>query len=132
MVGYPFKTKKRITSSFEAHKARTPPSVAPGTDFGSNRGTAILAPISGTIQRCYWREGGGRSLWIVGEGVKVYVAHMSQVTTLTGEWVKEGDKVGEVGSSGHCSGPHAHISVQIKNKNGVYAWVDPMTMMEAP
>ena len=132
MVGYPFKTKKWITSSFEDHKARTPPSTAPGTDFGAGKGTAILSPISGTIQRCYWRSGGGRSLWIQGDKIRIYIAHMSQVSKLTSEQVREGNKVGEVGSTGHSTRPHLHLSVQIMNQRGVYAWIDPMMVMKAP
>ena len=131
MVRYPFKTQ-RITSSFEEHKARTPPSTAPGTDFGAALGTPIVAPISGTVQRCYWRSGGGRSLWIQGDGIKVYLAHLSQVSRLTGERVRIGQKVGEVGSSGNSTGPHLHFSVQVKNKRGRYAWVDPMSVMTLP
>ena len=129
---YPFATEKRITSSFDAHKARTPPSTAPGTDFGANRGTPIRAPIAGDIVGCHWRDGGGRSLWIYGEGVKVYVAHMSQVSRLNGERVRAGQKVGEVGTTGHSTGPHLHLSLQVKNNRGVYAWADPMDYMTAP
>jgi murein DD-endopeptidase MepM/ murein hydrolase activator NlpD len=129
---YPFQEEKRITSSFEDHKARTPPSTAPGTDFGARTGTAILAPIAGTVEGCQWREGGGRSLWIQGDGVRVYVAHMSQVSRLTHERVKAGQKVGEVGSTGHSTGPHLHLSLQVKNARGVYAWVDPMEYMQPP
>ena len=129
---YPFATEKPITSSFEAHKARTPPSTAPGTDFGARTGTAILAPIAGTVTRCYWRDAGGRSLWIQGDGVRVYVAHMSQVARLNYERVEAGQKVGEVGSTGHSTGPHLHLSLQVKNQRGVYAWVDPMEHMAAP
>ena len=129
VIAYPFETEKHITSSFEDHKARTPPSTAPGTDFGANTGTPILAPISGTIQRCYWRTGGGRSSWIQGEGIRVYIAHMSQVTRLTGETVEAGQKVGEVGNTGYSFGAHLHLSVQVRNKRGVYAWMDPESLL---
>jgi murein DD-endopeptidase MepM/ murein hydrolase activator NlpD len=57
---------------------------------------------------------------------------MSQVARLQYEHVEAGQKVGEVGSTGHSTGPHLHLSLQVRNKRGVFAWVDPMAYMQPP
>ena len=45
---------------------------------------------------------------------------LSTFTVVEGSWVKKGDTIGFVGSTGHSSGPHLHIEAQ---ENGVK--VDP-------
>ena len=128
---YPFKAKKRVTSSFQGHLARTPPSTAPGTDFGADWGEPVYAPIAGTINAARWWGAGGRAMWIHWthdpQNVRVYLAHLSSVVTLSHERVEAGDLVGFVGSTGNSTGPHLHLSFKLQGR-----WVDPMEYMEEP
>lgn len=124
---WPFLRAWPISSTFAEHKQRKPPSTAPGIDIAAPHGRPIRAPLTGAIKDCRWRAAGGRSMWIVSGEWKVYLAHMSSVVMLSGESCRAGDVVGYVGSTGHSTGPHLHLSVQKEGK-----WVAPMPYMEMP
>lgn len=127
---YPFARKWPVSSTYADHKARTPPSTMPGTDIAAPRGTPILSPIAGVVCGAKYRSAGGRSFWIEGDGVKVYLAHLSMVGALDGELVLAGDVVGLVGSTGRSTGPHLHLSAYVFNKRSVWARVDPETLWD--
>jgi murein DD-endopeptidase MepM/ murein hydrolase activator NlpD len=128
---FPLPLRARITSTFADHKGRTPPSQAPGVDFGCGVGTEVRAWAKGKVVRSRWSQGGGRSLWIQhGGGIKTYYAHLNCAYVLEGENVKSGQKIGETGNTGRTTGPHLHFSVVRK---GTY--VDPekfLVFEEAP
>jgi murein DD-endopeptidase MepM/ murein hydrolase activator NlpD len=123
-LSYPFLKAWPVSSSYADHLNRKPPSTAPGIDLAVPEGRPIRAPIAGKVTNCYWRKAGGRSLWIVGDKYKVYLAHMSVVARLSGERVEVGDTVGQVGSTGNSTGPHLHLSVQRAGR-----YVDPEPLL---
>jgi murein DD-endopeptidase MepM/ murein hydrolase activator NlpD len=101
-----------ITSDFQAHKDRDPPSSMPGLDFGCPVGTEVRAWAGGRVHRSRWSAGGGRSLWIQhAQGIRTYYAHLRCAYVLEGETVSAGQKIGESGSTGRATGPHLHFSV---------------------
>jgi hypothetical protein len=119
---YPLGKRWGLTSTFQQHKQRNPPSNAPGIDVGCPRGTPVQAMANGRVIRSRYTTRGGRSLWIEHSGgVKTYYAHLRAAHVLEGETVTRGQKIGESGSTGKVTGPHLHFSVV---KNGQY--VNPM------
>lgn len=52
---------------------------------------------------------------------KAYYAHMGSVTVKNGQYVKKGQIIGYIGSTGRSTGPHLHFGIMKNN-----AWVDPM------
>jgi len=40
-------------------------------------------------------------------------AHMKQIEVVTGQWLDTGDVLGQVGLTGHASGPHLHFEVRL-------------------
>jgi hypothetical protein len=118
---YPFEKEWPISCDFAGHLARTPPSNAPGIDFAAPGGTPILAIAAGIIRGVRLRPLGGRSLWIDhGDRHQSYYAHLRCLCALNGERVEQGDVIGHVGSTGHSSGNHLHLSC----KRGS-VWLDP-------
>jgi murein DD-endopeptidase MepM/ murein hydrolase activator NlpD len=114
---WPLEKRCPITSSFEAHKKRTPPSSAPGIDLGCPVGTEVRAWAAGKVTRSRWSKGGGRALWINhGKGIQTYYAHLNCVHVLEGESVSLGQKIGESGNTGNTTGPHLHFSVIKRRK----------------
>lgn len=87
-----------------------------GIDLACNSGTPILAPADGKVEYAGWKEGLGIMVKIDhGHGYATIFGHMSKNLARTGDKVHRGDLIGEVGSTGHSTGPHLHYEVW---KNG--------------
>lgn len=84
-----------------------------GTDIAAPTGTPILAAADGTVVIASYNEGG--------YGFYVKIKHNNTFSTLyghcsvlnvsTGQTVKQGQKIAEVGSTGYSTGPHCHFEV---------------------
>jgi len=88
-----------------------------GIDVAGRKGTRILAPFSGTA----WTmedERGGLMIAIAREKDLLVFMHCEQRFYLNGQAIMEGDPIASVGSSGHTTGPHVHITAGKIAKNG--------------
>jgi murein DD-endopeptidase MepM/ murein hydrolase activator NlpD len=61
-----------------------------------------------------------------GHGLFTTYSHLSQVSVLTGEPVRKGQLIGQVGATGRVTGPHLHWAVHLAG-----ARVDPLSLMWA-
>jgi peptidoglycan hydrolase-like protein with peptidoglycan-binding domain len=88
-----------------------------GIDFPVAFGTPIHAAGVGTTVFAGWNSGGYGNLVVVQHrlGYTTWYAHMSSITTHTGEHVQGGTRLGLVGSTGHSTGPHLHFEVRLNN-----------------
>ena len=118
----------RITSSFSyrrwhpiLHRYRP----HHGTDFGARRGTPLLAVNEGKVIYAGWMRGYGKVTKIKHAGgyVSLY-AHQSRIRVKRGQYVKKGQIIGYVGSTGRSTGPHLHFGLM---KNG--RWINPMKVL---
>jgi murein DD-endopeptidase MepM/ murein hydrolase activator NlpD len=93
-----------------------------GIDLGAAYGTPIAAAASGTVIYAGWMEGYG-NLTVIdhGGGLSTAYGHQSHIAVSIGEQVAQGQIIGNVGSTGHSTGPHLHFEVRV---NG--APVDPL------
>jgi endonuclease/exonuclease/phosphatase family metal-dependent hydrolase len=85
-----------------------------GTDLSVGCGTAVLAATAGTVIVVTDQTWSGR--WLVqvttGEGkLTTWYAHMQALTVASGDDVKAGQQIGEVGDEGNSSGCHLHFEV---------------------
>jgi len=88
-----------------------------GIDIAANFGSTISAALDGTVNYAAWEEGYGNVIKIDnGSGIETTYAHCSVIMVKKGEVVKRGIKIGEVGSTGHSTGPHLHFEVRINGK----------------
>jgi len=88
-----------------------------GIDVAGRKGTRILAPFSGTA----WTmedERGGLMIAIAREDDLLVFMHCEQRFYLNGQSVMEGDPIASVGSSGHTTGPHVHVTAGKISKSG--------------
>lgn len=84
-----------------------------GLDIGAAWGSPIVAAGDGQVARAGWAGGYGRQVQIVhGGGLSSSYSHMSQVAVAPGTYVRRGDVIGYVGSSGFSTGPHLHFEVR--------------------
>jgi murein DD-endopeptidase MepM/ murein hydrolase activator NlpD len=93
----------------------------PGIDLGVPRGTAIYAPLTGTVRDtgntdavpgCYsW---GKWTLIDHANGLSTLYAHQDVISVVPGQKVSTGEIIGYSGSTGYSTGPHLHFTVYVK------------------
>jgi murein DD-endopeptidase MepM/ murein hydrolase activator NlpD len=93
-----------------------------GIDIGVPYGTPIHAAAAGTVLYCGWEEGYG-NLVVIDHGGNLATAygHQSSIAVACGQQVGQGDTIGYVGCTGHCTGPHLHFEVRVNGEP-----VDPL------
>ena len=102
-----------------------------GMDFTASIGTPIYATGDGKVEISrYKRSGYGKYIIINhGYGYKTLYAHMSKLLVDEEEYVKRGDTIGLVGSTGLSAGPHLHYEVHKEiidiNNNSTWKPVNP-------
>ncbi len=97
-----------------------------GTDFRAKRGTPVHAALSGKVVLA-------RNLYFTGNtvvidhglGIHTLYAHLSKITVKEGQFVKAGQVVGKVGSTGRSTGPHLHFGFYVEEQRA-----DPMIVMK--
>lgn len=83
-----------------------------GVDFGANSGSPIVAAADGQVAAAGWAGGYGRQVRIAhAGGIATSYSHMSQIVAEPGSYVRQGQLIGYVGSSGLSTGPHLHYEV---------------------
>jgi murein DD-endopeptidase MepM/ murein hydrolase activator NlpD len=95
-----------------------------GVDFGAPTGTPVRAVGDGTVTMAGTHGGHGRFVKLdhAGPHASSY-SHLHRVLVKKGQKVRQGDLIGEVGSTGLATGPHLHYQFWV---NDLY--VDPMTV----
>lgn len=85
-----------------------------GIDIASAVGTPIKSPAAGKV--IYAGRGSGYGNMVViqhGYGISTVYGHLSSYSVTTGQNIKRGDVIAEVGSTGYSTGPHLHYEVQV-------------------
>lgn len=86
-----------------------------GLDFPSDTGTAIVAAAGGVVVTADMHPAYGRTVEIDhGNGLVTRYAHASKIVVATGDLIRRGQKIAEVGSSGRSTGPHLHFEVLVE------------------
>ncbi len=86
-----------------------------GLDFTADVGTPIHAAAAGIVRSAERHPEYGNVVDIDhGDDVVTRYAHASMVLVKEGEFVKRGQHIAAVGSTGRLTGPHLHFEVRIK------------------
>ncbi|PKO45923.1 MAG: peptidase M23 [Betaproteobacteria bacterium HGW-Betaproteobacteria-22] len=94
---------------FNGHKA-----FHEGLDFTAETGTPIYAAAGGIVTAAVQTPDYGKIIKIDhGSGLETRYAHASKLLVNTGERVKKGQKIAEVGSTGRSTGPHLHYEIRL-------------------
>lgn len=84
----------------------------PGIDIAIDYGAPVYASASGYVQQAGWYGGYGRYVRLSHDfGYVTAYGHMSSIEVSAGQYVKKGEIIGYVGSSGYSTGPHLHFEV---------------------
>ncbi|MBI2083138.1 MAG: M23 family metallopeptidase [Deltaproteobacteria bacterium] len=93
-----------------------------GLDIAAQWGSNVMAPSAGIVKFAGYRGGLGRTVIVDhGYGIESYYGHTSQIHVKSGDIIKRGMKIAQVGTSGHSTGPHLHYEIHV---DGVP--IDPM------
>ena len=89
-----------------------------GIDFAAPGGTPIYAAASGYVSVAGWSTGGYGNYVVIyhgtmsdGKAYSTLYGHMSRIAAKQGTYVKQGDIIGYVGSTGNSTGSHLHLEV---------------------
>jgi murein DD-endopeptidase MepM/ murein hydrolase activator NlpD len=88
-----------------------------GVDFAAPIGTPIFAAAGGVVAGAEPNPAFGNMVEIDhGKGFSTVYAHTSRMLVKNGDFVRKGQKIAEVGTTGRSTGPHLHFEVHV---NGV-------------
>ena len=84
-----------------------------GVDIGAGYGAPIHAAAGGTVIFSGYQRGYGNTMIIDhGGGVTTLYGHCSRLGVSEGQTVRQGEVIGNVGSTGLSTGPHLHFEVR--------------------
>ena len=109
--------KGTVTSRFGS---RTPTDIVSanhaGIDIGVNEGTVFTASMEGTVTSVSSEGSYGNHIYIQKDDVTTLYAHCKTIYLKQGDTVVQGQKIGEVGSTGKATGPHLHFEIRKANR----------------
>ena len=78
-----------------------------GTDYAAPTGTPIMTTATGTVEQTGYTAGNGNFVKVKHDRTySTQYLHMSKILVRRGQFVKQGDIIGRVGSTGLATGPH--------------------------
>lgn len=92
-----------------------------GTDYAAPHGTPIMSTANGVVIKAGYTAGNGNYVKVKHNGTyTTQYLHMSKIRVKQGQRVKQGDILGNVGSTGLATGPHVCYRFWVNGKQ-----VDP-------
>ena len=88
-----------------------------GLDISAHRGTAVLAPASGSV---YFAGNGGEYGTTVildhGHDLRSLYGHLQEIRVEQGQQVERGQVIALTGNTGRSSGPHLHYEILVRGQ----------------
>ena len=89
----------------------------PGIDFKGSRGDEAKCTANGKVVFAGWYGGYGNCVRVQhANNFETLYGHLSRITVKNGQQITVGQKIGEVGSTGHSTGTHLHYEVRLNGK----------------
>ncbi|WP_259068577.1 peptidoglycan DD-metalloendopeptidase family protein [Mucilaginibacter sp. X4EP1] len=89
----------------------------PGIDFRGAKGDEAHCTANGRVVFAGWYGGYGNCVRIAhANNYETLYGHLSRITVKVGQDVVVGQKIGEVGSTGHSTGAHLHYEIRLNGK----------------
>lgn len=99
-----------------------------GIDIPGPVGTPIYATADGIVSRAGWASGYGNLVQIShGGGMETRYGHMSKLIVAPNAYVRRGQQIGMMGSTGRSTGSHLHYEVRVDG-----AAINPIPFVAGP
>lgn len=85
-----------------------------GVDIATYYGMPVYASHDGYISFSGWRSGYGKTIILDGDkhiSYQTKYAHLSKIVCYKGQYITNGQYIGEIGSTGRSTGDHLHYEV---------------------
>ncbi|MBQ6026427.1 MAG: peptidoglycan DD-metalloendopeptidase family protein [Lachnospiraceae bacterium] len=118
----------RTFSRFGLRKAPTKGATTyhKGWDIGGELNDPIVAVLAGTVESVGYDNSGGNYVRIEHQpGFLTVYCHCNETLVKQGEYVKQGQQIAKVGSTGVSTGPHLHFGIKIDGQ-----FTDPAPYIE--
>jgi murein DD-endopeptidase MepM/ murein hydrolase activator NlpD len=100
----------------------------PGIDIGTLASLDVRAAAPGVVEKVGYAPGfdgyGQIVLVDLGDGIETLYAHLSSIGVTVGEPVWTGEKLGNAGCTGWCTGTHLHFELRERGEK-----VDPAPLL---
>ncbi len=98
-----------------------------GVDIAAPAGAPVRAPLAGRVLLTGEMYLNGNTVVIGhGNGLVSVFSHLRRIGVQQGQWVRDGELIGEVGATGRATGPHLHWGVRFN-----MARVNPLALLPA-
>ena len=88
-----------------------------GTDFVAATGTPVVAARGGRVVFAGWGGAYGYTVYLDHEtGWQTRYAHLSRIDVIVGDLVRQGARLGAVGSTGASTNAHLHFEVRFEGR----------------
>lgn len=85
-----------------------------GIDMSAPVGTPVYAPADGMVGKAEWFSSYGLYIQVEhGGDLQTRYGHLSRLNVAAGQFVRKGEVIGYVGSTGRSTGPHLHYEVRV-------------------
>ncbi len=92
-----------------------------GIDIAAPVGTPVIASAPGVVTYAGWNDGGFGNLVEIrhSDGTVTLYAHNNRVRVREGQYVRQGELVADMGSTGRSTGPHVHFEIRPLGRGAV-------------
>jgi murein DD-endopeptidase MepM/ murein hydrolase activator NlpD len=88
-------------------------SIHTGLDFAAPSGTPIRSLATGVVTAVgFDGRYGNKTVVTLADGTEVWYCHQSETDVVRGQWLRPGELLGKVGSTGNVTGPHLHLEIR--------------------
>jgi murein DD-endopeptidase MepM/ murein hydrolase activator NlpD len=92
-----------------------------GVDLAAAGGSPIFAAAAGRVVHAGYNGGYGNFTCIghgryQGRGLSTCYAHQARILVWSGQWVRRGQLIGRVGTTGASTGNHLHFEVRLDGR----------------
>ncbi|WP_318493613.1 M23 family metallopeptidase [Photobacterium leiognathi] len=118
-----------VTSHFNLHRRHPVTKKSRphnGVDFSGKSGKEIYATHDGYVLYSSYQSTYGNFIKLKSGSIETRYAHMSKRLVKKGQYVKKGDIIGLIGSTGLSTGPHLHFELRVNGKP-----VDPFRLQRS-